>query len=240
MKRALFLLLMYALATAASARSAPATYTVVTIDTSKDQLELFLADEEGKPFRGFAPLNAWLSAKGRELDFAVNAGMYHPDFTPVGLLVIDGKELAPLNLGKAAGNFFWKPNGVFFINARGPRVVESSVYPALAKGVRLATQSGPLLVRHGRIHPGFKKQSRSRHIRNGVGVIGKKAVFVVSDDPVTFHEFAVYMRDTLGCRDALYLDGSISSLYHKKTGRQDLRGLLGPIIGTTAPLAPGN
>ena len=239
MKRVLYLLLMYALSAAAFARSAPATYTVVTIDISEEKLELFLGDEAGKPFRGFAPLNAWLAGKGRALDFAVNAGMYHPDFAPVGLLVIDGKELAPLNLGKAAGNFFWKPNGVFFINARGrPRVVESSVYPALAKGVRLATQSGPLLVQHGRIHPGFKTSSRSRHIRNGVGVIGKKALFVVSDDPVTFHEFALYMRDTLGCRDALYLDGSISSLYHKKTGRQDLRGLLGPIIGTTTALAP--
>ena len=236
MKRVLLYLLLYAFGSATSA--APASYTVVTIDTSKETLQLFLGDQAGKPFRGFAPLNAWLAKQGKELDFAVNAGMYHADFSPVGLLVIDGKELAPLNLGKAAGNFFLKPNGVFFVNARGPRVVESSAYPALAKGVRIATQSGPLMLRHGKIHPAFRKASTSRHIRNGVGVIGKKALFVVSDDPVTFHEFAVYMRDTLGCRDALYLDGSISSLYHKGLARQDLRGLLGPIIGTTKQLPP--
>ncbi len=236
MKRALLLLLLYAFSKAAPAT--PATYTVVTIDSSKEKLQLFLGDEGGKPFRGFAALNAWLAGQGRELEFAVNAGMYHADFSPVGLLVIDGKEVAPLNLDKAGGNFFMKPNGVFFIGARGPRVVESSRYPAVAKGVRIATQSGPLLLRDGKIHPAFKADSRSRHIRNGVGVIGKKAVFVISDDPVTFHEMAVYMRDTLGCRDAVYLDGSISSLYHKASGRRDLRGLLGPIIGTTRRLTP--
>jgi uncharacterized protein YigE (DUF2233 family) len=167
----------------------------------------------------------------------MNAGMYHADFSPVGLLVMGGKEVAPLNLGKARGNFFMKPNGVFFVGAKGPRVVESSAYPARAKGVKIATQSGPLLLRHGRIHPAFRNDSSSRHIRNGVGVVGKKAIFVISDDPVTFHEFAVYMRDTLGCRDALYLDGSISSLFDKRLGRQDMRGLLGPIIGITAPIA---
>lgn len=231
MKRALLSLL--SMLVLASAAATPASYTVVTIDTRKEKLELFLADEANKPFRGFAPLNAWLAGQGRTLDFAVNAGMYHADFSPVGLLVIDGKELWPLNLGNARGNFFMKPNGVFFVNAKGPRVVDSAVYPAMAKGVRIATQSGPLLLRHGKIHPAFSRTSQSRHIRNAVGVIGKKAVFVVSDDPVTFYELALYMRDKLGCRDALYLDGSISSLYHKTNGRQDVRGLLGPIIGTT-------
>ncbi|QYF92047.1 phosphodiester glycosidase family protein [Massilia sp. PAMC28688] len=234
MKRVLLTLLLSALAAAGSA--SPARYTVVTVDTSEDQLQLFWGDAAGKPFRGFAPLNAWLAQQGRELVFATNAGMYHPDFSPVGLLVIEGREVSPLNLGKARGNFFLKPNGVFLVGPDGPQVVASSEYPALARGVRIATQSGPLLLRHGRIHPAFKKDSRSRHIRNGVGVVGNKAIFVISDDPVTFHEFALFMRDELGCRDALYLDGSISSLYDKEQGRQDLRGLLGPMIAITAPL----
>lgn len=224
---------------AGSALAATERFTVVTIDTAKDELQLFLGDEQGKPFHGFKRLDAWLAGQGVRLDFAMNAGMYHPDFRPVGLLVIDGKEVAPLNLDPGVGNFFLQPNGVFFVGADGPRVVESSEYPALSKGVRIASQSGPLLLRNGVIHRAFKPDSTSRHIRNGVGVIGSKAVFVISEFPVTFHEFAVFMRDTLGCRDALYFDGTISSLYDKSLRRHDAYGVLGPIIGTTRPLASG-
>lgn len=222
---------------AGGALAATDRYTVVTIDTAKEELQLFLHDEAGKPFHSFKRLDAWLSGQGKRLAFATNAGMYHPDFRPVGLLVIDGKEVAPLNLDAGFGNFFLKPNGVFLIGPAGPKVIESSEYPALAKGVRIATQSGPLMVRDGVIHPAFKPESNSRHFRNGVGVIGSKALFVISDVPVTFHEFAVYMRDTLGCRDALYFDGSISSLYDPSLRRHDAHGVLGPIIGTTRPLS---
>lgn len=233
--RRLLLSLLLCLA-AASPRAQTPPFTVVTVDTSKEQLQLFLNDEAGKPFHSFARLNAWLARKGQQLAFATNAGMYHADFTPVGLLVIDGQETAPLNLGDAFGNFFLKPNGVFLVGPSGPRVVESSEYPAHSAGVRLATQSGPLLLRNGMIHPAFKPASNSRHIRNGVGVIGSRALFVISDVPVTFHEMALYMRDTLGCRDALYFDGSISSLYEPGQQRHDRGGLLGPIIGVTRPL----
>jgi len=50
---------------------------------------------------------------------------------------------------------------------------------------------------------------------------------------VTFHEFAQFFRDTLGCRDALYLDGSVSSLYAPQLGRADRRAKLGPMFGVT-------
>lgn len=221
---------------AACARAQPAPYTVVTVDPGHEQLRLFLNDESGQPFNSFARLNAWLARQGRQLGFAMNAGMYHADFSPVGLLVIDGQEAAPLNLDDAFGNFFLKPNGVFFVGPGGPRVVESSQYPALAGGVRIATQSGPLLLRDGVIHPAFKPQSTSRHIRNGVGVANGRALFVISEVPVTFYEMALYMRDTLGCRDALYFDGSISALYDPALKRHDRGALLGPIIAVTRPL----
>ena len=37
--------------------------------------------------------------------FAMNAGMYHEDFSPVGLFVEGGRELAPLNQARCARQF---------------------------------------------------------------------------------------------------------------------------------------
>ena len=168
--------------------------------------------------------------------FAVNAGMYHEDFSPVGLFVRDGREESPLNLADGVGNFFRKPNGVFLVSDAGPRVVEASEYPALAKsGVRLATQSGPLLLRHGVLHPALIPNSDSRKIRNGVGVSGHTAIFVLSETPVNFYDFALYFRDVLHCRDALYLDGTVSALYSKALRRNDFVRELGPILGVVTP-----
>jgi uncharacterized protein YigE (DUF2233 family) len=210
-----------------------ARFTVVTVDTARQDLALFLNDEAGRPLNGFARLAAMLKARHQRLDFAVNAGMYHASFAPVGLLVQDGKEVAPLNLADGAGNFFMKPNGVFLVSASGPRVVESSQYAGA--GVRIATQSGPLLLHDGVIHPLFNPQSDSRYIRNGVGVSGSKAIFVISNHAVTFYELAVFFRDNLHCRDALYLDGSVSSLYSAELGRNDAAAPLGPMLGVVNP-----
>ena len=236
--RKLLLLLALCLAGAASLASAAAAeprYTVVKIDVRKERLELFLHDDSGAPFKRFDRLEAWLAARNRQLVFAMNAGMYHADFSPVGLLVQEGREEAPLNLAAGAGNFFLKPNGVFLVSDAGPRVVESSEYPALAKDVRLATQSGPLLLRRGVVHPAFIPDSDSRKIRNGVGVSGHTAIFVISEQPVNFYEFALYFRDVLHCRDALYLDGTVSALHSLALRRSDFTRELGPILGMAVP-----
>lgn len=206
-------------------------YTVVRVDTRTQELRLFLHDEQGVPFHRFAKLDSWLKPQGKRLRFAMNAGMYEPDYSPVGLFVADGKAMTPLNLADGKGNFYLKPNGVFLVSAAGPRIVESTQYPAVAREVRLATQSGPLLLRDGAIHPRFDPASSSRHIRNAVGVSGDTAYFVISDEPVTFYELALYFRDELHCPDALYLDGAISSLYAPDLGRRDAKSRLGPIIG---------
>lgn len=216
---------------AAASPAADQGFTVVRVDTSRERLQLFLDDDRGRPFYRFDRLAAWLKARGHTLKFAMNAGMYHRDFSPVGLLVIDGKERAPLNRDEGRGNFYLKPNGVFLVSPSGPSVVETSRYPAMSEGVLLATQSGPLLVSNGAIHPAFDPKSSHRRIRNGVGVSGKIAYFVISERPVTFHEFAVYFRDELHCSDALYLDGEVSGLYSVETGRSDRRANLGPMIG---------
>lgn len=206
-------------------------FTTVRVDVRTDRLELFLRDERGRAFNRFDHLAAWLAGRNRQLRFAMNAGMYHPDFSPVGLLVEDGREISPLNVADGTGNFFLKPNGVFFVSASGPRIVETTEYPALARGVRLATQSGPLLVRNGVVNPAFDAASTSRLIRNGVGISKDTILFVISEQPINFYEFAVFFRDELQCQDALYLDGVVSSLYSVNLQRNDSRADLGPIIG---------
>jgi uncharacterized protein YigE (DUF2233 family) len=177
-----------------------------------------------------------LESRQEQLVFAMNAGMYHRDFSPVGLLVATGRQLAPLNTNSGYGNFFLKPNGVFLISDAGPQVIESSEYPKLQSRIVLATQSGPLLVRSGKIHPAFTTNATSRVIRNGVGVSGRDiAVFAISEAPLNLYEFAILFRDVLGCPDALYLDGVISSLHAPQLKRSDNKAELGPIIGVVGP-----
>lgn len=235
-KTILVLCLMLISGTAASAGQ---TITVVAIDTRKETLALFLTDERGRPFGSFSKLSAFLARRKQVLSFAMNAGMYHPDRRPVGLFVVDGHEQVPLNRALGHGNFFLKPNGVFAMTDSGPVVVESSGYPALARTVRFATQSGPMLVYDGAINPRFSADSTSRLIRNGVCAQGATVYFAISEAPVNFHEFALYFKEELKCRNALYLDGTVSSLYSAKLGRNDARAMLGPIIAVSrvGPLA---
>jgi len=210
------------------------TFTICRVDVRKEHLDLFHRDEHGEPFKRFDRLLAWLEPQHRKLVFAMNAGMYHPDFSAVGLFVSGGRELVPLNTANGNGNFFLKPNGVFALTERGARVVESSEYPKLGERVILATQSGPLLVRAGKLHPAIRAESESRLVRNGVGVPSPDtAIFVISEVPVNFYEFATLFRDRLHCPDALFLDGTISSLYSKTLNRHDFHMDLGPIIAVT-------
>lgn len=206
-------------------------FTVVRVDTASENIQVFWGDEHGKPFRQFGTLSSWLHGKNKKLTFAMNAGMYHADSSPVGLLVVNGKQISPLNTSDGSGNFFLKPNGVFLLSPSGPKIVEAEAYPETSKGTRFATQSGPLLLRNGVINPTFNAASNSRLIRNGVGLSGNIALFVISEQPVTFHEFATFFRDVLHCNDALYLDGVVSSLYSVDLRRNDHRADLGPIVG---------
>ncbi len=212
--------------------------TVCQVSIGPDRLQLFLKDDSGAAFTSFRRLGEALAARGEQLLFAMNAGMYREDYTPVGLLVSGGQQLHRLNLASGYGNFYMKPNGVFVLTASGARIVESSQYRSLQEPAVLATQSGPLLVQDGRINPALNPRGTSRLIRNGVGVISAaRVVFAISEDPISFYEFALLFRDGLKCTDALYLDGNVSSLYVRSLGRDDERTPIGPIIGVTAAAA---
>jgi len=172
---------------------------------------------------------------GERLVFAMNAGMYAPDRHPVGLYVEGGVEQRALVTSEGPGNFGLLPNGVFCVGDDF-RVIESRAFDAERPACRFATQSGPMLVIDGALHPKFVPESDSTYIRNGVGVSsdGQTAWFVIADRPVTFHRFARFFRDALGAPNALYLDGSVSRLIVPGQGRADLGLPMGPIVGLVA------
>ena len=162
----------------------------------------------------------------------MNGGMYHEDRSPVGLYVENGQELKRANTASGPGNFHLKPNGVFFVKGNTAGVTETSRYLKQRLRPDFATQSGPMLVINGQIHPKISEEGTSRKIRNGVGMRDRHtAVFAISSRPVTFGAFARLFRDELGCENALFLDGSVSSLYAPSLNRSDGWLPMGPMIG---------
>lgn len=211
-----------------------ASYTLCEVAWGED-LRLFHSGADGA-YGSFRRLDEALGAEGMALGFAMNAGMYHRDLEPVGLYVEEHQERAGIVTRAGPGNFGLLPNGVFCISDRF-QVIESRSFKDNPPDCRFATQSGPMLVIDGALHPKFLADSDSTYIRNGVGVSedGTRAVFVISNQAVNFYSFARFFRDALGLPNALYLDGSISRLYAPSLGRHDGGFPMGPIIGTVVP-----
>ncbi|MBY5715506.1 hypothetical protein HFO33_02640 [Rhizobium leguminosarum] len=218
-----------------------AKYVVCTLEPGKADLRLFWKNADGAPYRAFSSLAEAVRAKGRTLAFAVNAGMYRADFSPMGLYVENAREMKPANTTEAessAGqvpNFYRKPNGVFFLGEAGAGILPTEEFLKRRPKVRFATQSGPMLVIADKLNPIFIVGSPDRTRRSGVGVCEHGAVrFAISEYGVNFHDFARLFRDHLKCPDALFLDGGRGvGLYNPAMGRNDRswHGGYGPIFG---------
>ncbi|MCG8603213.1 MAG: phosphodiester glycosidase family protein, partial [Verrucomicrobiales bacterium] len=204
-------------------------YYVYRLKPEKEKLELFLSGKKGEP-NLFTHLEERLNRKGRRLKFAMNSGIFEGTFLPTGLHIANGKTHVKLNSdnfvkerdGQLTPNFFLKPNGVFYLTESGiAGVLETSQFKkaAIQPGPMVATQSGPLLVERGKIHPVLTKDSTSERYRNGVGVTKSgKVVFVCSvlnreTGMSNLYNFAEMFRDKLDCPNALYLDGDISYIF---------------------------
>lgn len=205
-------------------------FTACRYRRGEDRIELFL-DPGRRPLRSLAALERHLGERAGALRFAMNAGMYDRGGRPIGLYVEDGNERRGLNTRNASGNFHLKPNGVFTVDREGRVAVVASDDYRPSAGIRWATQSGPMLVIDGQLHPRFSENGASLHVRNGVGVADSDtAWFAISDEPVSFGRFARLFRDRLGCSNALFLDGAVSSLWDRPAGRMDAYPSLGPLI----------
>jgi len=208
------------------------SYLVCEVDPKLYSIELFWKDPAGKPFQSLHNLDAAQRAAGRTMLFAINAGMYHPDLRPVGLYVERGQEMAGVKTGSGSGNFSLQPNGIFYVSGGKAAVRATSDFVRKRPSTDYATQSGPMLVIDGQLHPKFQSDGTSRKTRDGVGVRKDGvAVFAISNGTVNFHAFARLFRDALGCDNALFLDGTISSLFAPAIGRNDDYWNLGPMIG---------
>lgn len=211
-----------------------APYTVCEVDPKTADLRLFHADDDGEPLRNFSGIE---THTGRNLSFAMNGGMYHPDRSPVGLYIQDGITARRAVPNAGPGNFGLLPNGVLCLNDGTAQVIETLRYLDTKPACRDATQSGPMLVIDGALHPRFIPGGTSRHIRNGVGVRKDGvAVFVISNQAVNFDSFGRLFRDVLQTPNALFLDGKVSRLYAPSHGRRDFGfTALGPMIGVLEP-----
>ena len=209
------------------------SFTVCTVDLRRQRVRLFWLGADGQPY---SSLSALAEKQGPRLSFAMNAGMYDKGQAPVGLYVEDGREMKGVSTANGPGNFHLKPNGVFYVKGERAGVLDTGHYLKARLRPDFATQSGPMLVIDGQIHPKISADGPSLKIRNGVGVRddGRVAVFAISEHPVTFGAFARLFRDDLGCRNALFLDGSVSSLYAPALKRSDISRPLGPMVGAVA------
>jgi uncharacterized protein YigE (DUF2233 family) len=226
-----------ALAACEEIREEASSYLACSFDPAREDIRLHLAGPEGQAYGGFAKLRQQLWAERRVLLFAMNAGMYHDDLSPVGYFAEHGKVLKPAVTGGGWGNFHLLPNGIFLMKDGKAEVLETKAFVNRGITPDFGTQSGPMLVIDGKLHPRFLPDSDSFKIRNGVGVDSKGHVhMVISRVPVRFYDFAAFFRDRLGCDNALYLDGTISSVFSAEDKRMDRLFPMGPILSVSMPI----
>jgi uncharacterized protein YigE (DUF2233 family) len=204
------------------------------------RIEVRTVGRDGRPYRSFAALEHVLGRDAARVRFAMNAGMFDEDGRAIGLLIENGRELRAINRRKGGGNFHLLPNGVFLVRDDGSAAVVPSAEFKADERIAFATQSGPMLVIDGKLHPAFEPDGRSRFVRNGVGIAPDGTpVFAISEDAVSFGKFARFFRDELKCRNALYFDGSVSSVWDPESHRMDSFAALGPMVVALAPEETG-
>jgi len=204
-----------------------------TLNPKTQDLKLYWKDDKGQPFKSIQNLKTWVESKKQMLLFAMNAGMYKMDNSPLGLYIENSVIKSQLNTATGTGNFYLKPNGVFYISSDNKPFICKTEEFKNGSDIKYATQSGPMLVVDGQINPLFQNGSKNLNIRNGVGILPDgNVIFAISKAEINFYDFANYFKE-LGCKNALYLDGFVSRAYLPQQNWTQTDGNFGVIIGVT-------
>ena len=197
---------------------------------SRHRIAMALGPEGGAPYRSLSAFARTREAAG--IAFAMNAGMFDDAGQPVGYFVMGSQRLKPLNTAPGEGNFHMMPNGVFYGTGDRWEIRTTDDFLAnVSDRPEFGTQSGPMLVINGKLHPEITQDGPSRLVRNSVGIDAKgRAHFVISNAPLSFGKLARFYRDELEVPNALFLDGSVSALWNPATDRLDSGAPIGPIV----------
>lgn len=203
-----------------------------TVEPKLQQLDFYWKDNN-QVIGSLENLKKVVEGQNKKLVFAMNGGMYKQDNSPQGLFIQNNKTITPLDTAKGSGNFYMKPNGIFYLTSNNTPVICTTQEFVNNGKIKYATQSGPMLVIDGKIHPSFKNGSANLNIRNGVGILpDNKLVFAMSKNEINFYDFANYFKK-LGCKNALYLDGFVSRTYLPEKKWIQTDGSFGVIIAVT-------
>jgi Predicted periplasmic protein len=210
----------------------PDNLLIHLVDLNKTTLEFYYKNEKGENYSNHKNLKDQLTKAHKKLIFATNGGMYNRDHTPQGLFIENGNLKTLLDtLSTGYGNFYLQPNGVFYLTKSKKAVVITSENFEIKEDISFATQSGPMLLVDGKIHPKFREGSTNLHIRNGVGILPDgRILFVMSKEKINFFDLATYFKNQ-GCQNALYLDGFVSRTFLPSQQWEQLDGNFGVIIG---------
>ncbi|MFP9099173.1 phosphodiester glycosidase family protein [Flavobacterium sp. RHBU_24] len=208
-------------------------FVTYTANPSTQKIILYYKDGNGNRIGSLGNLKKHVEKKGNKLLFAMNGGMFQKDFSPLGLNIDNGTIVQKLNTREGNGNFYLKPNGVFYVTKNNTAHISTTPNFNLSKEIKYATQSGPMLVIDGKPHDAFKEGSTNVNIRNGVGILPNGDVlFAMSKVEVNFYDFAKYFKDK-GCSNALYLDGFVSRAYVPSQKWVQTDGDFAVMIGVT-------
>ena len=136
---------------------------------------------------------------------ATNASFFDKDGAPMGLVVDDvGRH--------GAARQEW---GALIIDKAGARIVPGKRAASSSVGAFAVVQGVPRLLVDGAVVAGLKEQS---FVRTAVCAEGSRLVLVVTRGAIDAAVFAAHLRDRLGCRFALNLDGGPSTQARVRTG----------------------
>jgi Phosphodiester glycosidase len=135
----------------------------------------------------------------------VNGGYFDPDYKPIGLLIVDGRTIAPLKQARLL-------SGVLFATSRKLQILRAKEFSDM-KGIHAAVQCGPMIVERGQLIRGLNDSRAARRTFAAIGTGNRAALGFCSD--VTLEDLANILAAPVSkdfkIERALNLDGGSSS-----------------------------